>query len=277
MKDLRDELDVLVPLSSCDCEESRPSVEHLRSQRLLQFLMRLYESYSNIRSYVLAKRLVVTVNEVYAIVTQEESQRSLGVVDTHREPLAMLAGRGQDFKGKRPGIICEHCGYKGHLKKNCFKIIGYPADFKSKRKNQIGGGKVYTNNVNANNEEGKAVTVQVQGTGQFFIEEQYKQLVKLLSKPSTSECSTNMTSIISLLENACMCDWVIDIGATHHVTYCKDILSSVRRTDDQGRNKVQLPTRNKDLYSVRVIGIGRENNGLYLLMENIIVVATSSL
>ncbi|OIS97834.1 hypothetical protein A4A49_62324, partial [Nicotiana attenuata] len=68
MKDLWDELDVLVPLSSCDCEESRPSVEHLRSQRLLQFLMGLNESNSNIRSNVLIKSPVVTVNEAYAIV-----------------------------------------------------------------------------------------------------------------------------------------------------------------------------------------------------------------
>ncbi|XP_075095529.1 uncharacterized protein LOC142173778 [Nicotiana tabacum] len=125
----------------------------------LDFLMGLNERYSNIRSNVLAKRPVVTVNEAYAIVTQEESKRSLGVVDTHKEPLTMLAGRGQDFKGKRPGIICEHCGYKGHLKENCFKIIGYPADFKSKRKNQTGGGKVYTNSVNVNNEEGRAAAV----------------------------------------------------------------------------------------------------------------------
>ncbi|XP_070037364.1 uncharacterized protein [Nicotiana tomentosiformis] len=159
MKYLWDELDVLVPLSSCDCEEARPSVEHLRSQCLLQFLMGLNERYSNIRSNVLAKRPVVTVNEAYAIVTQEESQRSLGVVDTHKEPLTMLAGRGQDFKGKRTGIICEHCGYKGHLKENCFKIIGYPAGFKSKRKNQTGGGKVYTNSVNVNNEEGRVAAV----------------------------------------------------------------------------------------------------------------------
>ncbi|OIS95707.1 hypothetical protein A4A49_58565, partial [Nicotiana attenuata] len=79
----------------------------------------------------------------------------------------------------------------------------------------------------------------------FFTEDQYKQLVKLLSKPATLECSTNMTGIISLLANVGMCDWVIDTGATHDVTYSKDILSSVRKIEDQERNEVQLPTGNK--------------------------------
>ncbi|XP_075074866.1 uncharacterized protein LOC142162417 [Nicotiana tabacum] len=35
MKDLWDELDVIAPLASCDCEESRPSVELLKNIHLL--------------------------------------------------------------------------------------------------------------------------------------------------------------------------------------------------------------------------------------------------
>ncbi|KAG5593778.1 hypothetical protein H5410_035010 [Solanum commersonii] len=35
MKDLWNELDVMVPLPSCDCEESNAYIDHLKSQRLL--------------------------------------------------------------------------------------------------------------------------------------------------------------------------------------------------------------------------------------------------
>lgn len=39
-------------------------------------------------------------------------------------------------KGKRNwNLQCEHCKLKGHEKKNYYKIIGYPPNFKSKRKN----------------------------------------------------------------------------------------------------------------------------------------------
>ncbi|XP_070029687.1 uncharacterized protein [Nicotiana sylvestris] len=134
MKDLWDELDVLAPISCCDCEESRPSIKHLKSQRVLQFLMGLNESYGNVRSNILARRPVFTINEAYVIVPQEENRRTLSVVDIQRDPLTMLARRTQGFKPKGIGLICEHCGYKGHLKENCYKIIGYPPDFKSKKK-----------------------------------------------------------------------------------------------------------------------------------------------
>ncbi|XP_075080827.1 uncharacterized protein LOC107797435 [Nicotiana tabacum] len=137
MKDLWDELDVLAPISSCDCEESRPSVEHLKSQRVLQFLMGLNESYGNVRSNILARRPVDSVNEAYAIVTQEESQRTLGVVDTHRDPLTMLVGKTQGFKPKGTWLICAHCGYKDHLKENFYKIVGYPPDFIRRKLNNL--------------------------------------------------------------------------------------------------------------------------------------------
>ncbi|XP_075104611.1 uncharacterized protein LOC142178620 [Nicotiana tabacum] len=85
LKDLRNELDILAPLPSCDCEESRPYVDHLVGQRLLQFLMGLNESYSHVRSALLLKKPVLTVNQAYAFVVQEESLRELGVVETNRK------------------------------------------------------------------------------------------------------------------------------------------------------------------------------------------------
>lgn len=29
---------------------------------------------------------------------------------------------------------CDHCGLKGHTKENCYKIIGYPEEFKGRKK-----------------------------------------------------------------------------------------------------------------------------------------------
>lgn len=110
-----------MPFPLCECTEGRPYIEHLRQQRLMMFLIGLNESYSHVRSDILLKAELPSVNQAYAIVVQEESQRVLGVVDTNKEPLTMMAGRGQGFKGRKsvPGkTTCEIYGYKNHVTKN---------------------------------------------------------------------------------------------------------------------------------------------------------------
>lgn len=128
LRDLWDELDVLVPAPLCKCDESKPYIEHLNQQRLL------IESYSHVRSDILLKEVVPTVNQAYATVIQEESQRLLGVMDVNKEPLTMMVNRRQGFIGRKLfDTACEHCDYKNHLAKDCYRVIGYPADFKSKK------------------------------------------------------------------------------------------------------------------------------------------------
>lgn len=46
----------------------------------------------------------------------------------------IYVGRGQPYKGKKPYMQCEYYNMKGHLKENCYKLIGYPAYFKAKKK-----------------------------------------------------------------------------------------------------------------------------------------------
>lgn len=61
---------------------------------------------------------------------------------------------------------CKHCGWRGHTKDQFYKIVGYPADFKFKRKPLNSG--VYANQVEltqhnefevrGNTSQGKCVT-----------------------------------------------------------------------------------------------------------------------
>ncbi|XP_075075958.1 uncharacterized protein LOC142162854 [Nicotiana tabacum] len=68
MKDLWDEMDLLVVGSGCDCEETRPFIEQFRNLKLLQFLVGLNESYDHVTSQVLLKTPILTVNQAYALV-----------------------------------------------------------------------------------------------------------------------------------------------------------------------------------------------------------------
>ncbi|XP_060215583.1 uncharacterized protein LOC132642372 [Lycium barbarum] len=180
------------PAPGCECDESTAYVAHLKSQRLLQFLMGLNESYSAIRSNILARKPTVTVNEAYAVATQKESQKELGMVDKNREPLTPFVRRTQDYK-PRYGTPCRHCRYKGHPENRCCWLIGYPPDFKSKRKGNDAKGhndfKPTTNGI----KKAEASNSGGQKFGHHFAsEEQYQELVNKIEKAVPGEYAANM-------------------------------------------------------------------------------------
>lgn len=121
---------MLVLDPSCNCAEAKPYVEHLSHQRLLMFLMGLNETYSHVRSDILLKSDIPNINQAYTIVVQEGSQRMLCVIDIRKEPFTMVASRIQNFRGKK--LLDTAC--ENHLSKDCYRVVGYPIDFKSKRK-----------------------------------------------------------------------------------------------------------------------------------------------
>ncbi|KAG5592258.1 hypothetical protein H5410_042772 [Solanum commersonii] len=58
-----------------------------------------------------------------------------------------MAGRGQGFKGKKVllgNARCEICVYKNHVTEKCYRLVGYPFDFKSNI--QSGSSGSYQNN-----------------------------------------------------------------------------------------------------------------------------------
>ncbi|XP_069152953.1 uncharacterized protein [Solanum lycopersicum] len=218
LKDLWAELDVMIPSPGCNCENSTAYVGHIRSQSLLKFLMGFNESFSSIRSNILAGKPTVTVNEAYAVATQEESQRALGVSERTRDHLTLLAGKAQTYN-PRPkkfvpsGTICDHCGFKGHYKGDCYKLVGYPPGFQSKRKGIDGYKNDYkaaegfrpdfklnahfTRNFHDFNDKEK----QVEG---HMTPPQYQDLVDRMDRAGTSYCVANMSvlkDLIALIKN----------------------------------------------------------------------------
>nr|XP_009773344.1 PREDICTED: uncharacterized protein LOC104223583 [Nicotiana sylvestris] len=236
---------------------------------------------------ILMKTFEPTLNQAYALIIEDGSQRSnpypaLGV---RRDPIAMQVVRGQGYKGKKPFMKCDYCKMTGHLKENCYKLIGYPAYFNAKRKvvaNYATG--------NAEHEEqahiagGKAHNDGPVG-GHFFNENQYKQILDVLNKDTTIP-QVNMAGIATaLMTDNPSKEWIVDFGATHHIAASLDILHSKTKLKID-RDQVHLPTGKKtnishigsaiflkdmeiknDLWSGRVRGIGKERGGLYVVKD----------
>lgn len=148
LKTLWNEFEVLVPAPCCNCDKSKGFVAHLNRQRLYQFLMGLNESYHQARSQILIMNPLPTTNHAYAMIVGDECQKavvsitnSMGLNSIGGDSVAMFSKTGTSsgpshrFK-KNSILICDFCHCKGHSKEFCYKIVGYPPDFKSKRKVQ---------------------------------------------------------------------------------------------------------------------------------------------
>ncbi|GMJ06794.1 hypothetical protein HRI_004348600 [Hibiscus trionum] len=129
---LWDEYAVLVPLPSCECDESKDIVAHALQQRLFQFLMGLNDSYASVCSQILLMSPLPTVYQAYAMVVQEESQRSLASsLSPVLESFAFYSsGASASVGNRRFNGVCSHCKIRGHKREQCYRLNGFPPDFK---------------------------------------------------------------------------------------------------------------------------------------------------
>lgn len=145
--------------------------------------MGLNEMYGHARSQILMMNPLPSVGKAYAMIISDESQRVTSGMRTTGdviEAAALYAGRenysrdtrydggkgeynGRTKKKVNWNLFCDHCKIYGHTQKNCFKLIGYPEDWKFKKKvSEQGGEQSYTNPVRGmNSSKGKNVANNV--------------------------------------------------------------------------------------------------------------------
>ncbi|XP_019263436.1 PREDICTED: uncharacterized protein LOC109241171 [Nicotiana attenuata] len=295
LKDLWAKYDSILPPPSSATEY----IEQLEYQRLLQFLMGLNDGFEQARSQILLMPTLSSIDKAYAMVVQDESSKMIAGnaygQAGHTDPTALFTARPRrnynlecefcHLKGHTKIecyklMKCEFCNKTGHRKENCYKIVGYPTDFKQKKKaNAVmvdTTGQQDLRSPQATYQPGSSVE-----TGQFFTKEQYNQLLQLLNKNSIGEASVNMagkcfSGNISLCENLELCKWIVDTGATNHMTGDKSLLKNETSVGNSGQ--VQLPTGDQplfliwesvnsqeDLLSGRVKEIGKREEDLYIL------------
>ncbi|KAG8646687.1 hypothetical protein MANES_09G022870v8 [Manihot esculenta] len=103
LKGLWDELGSMETLPPCTCGASKAIDELNNRNRLLQFLMGLNDAYRTVRDQILGMDPLPSVNKTYSLLLKFEQKRP------------------DQKKGH-----CSYCDMDGHVKEDCFKIIGYP-------------------------------------------------------------------------------------------------------------------------------------------------------
>ncbi|KAE8672369.1 hypothetical protein F3Y22_tig00111843pilonHSYRG00119 [Hibiscus syriacus] len=188
LKLLWDEYTALVPFSTCDCEAAQQNTFHVAQQWLFQFLMGLNETYSAIRSQLLLMKPLPTVNQAYSMIVQEELHRTqLSASPIEASVMFTTASKGNDRR--RFSGTCDYCKVRGHSRDRCYRLIGFPADFKFNKKKVPQAAMAVTSvpAVNGGPENGSIVSTTISAVPSF-----------------TSEHNSSA-------------HWIIDTGATDHI------------------------------------------------------------
>lgn len=77
LKALWDELAAYMDVPQCSCSAIEKVNEHIEREKVMQFLVGLDDSYSNICAQVLVMRPYPTVEKAYSVIIREEKRREL--------------------------------------------------------------------------------------------------------------------------------------------------------------------------------------------------------
>ncbi|OIT39259.1 hypothetical protein A4A49_59468, partial [Nicotiana attenuata] len=152
-------------------------------------------------------------------------------------------------------LVCDYCNYKGHTRENYFKLNGYPADFKHKKK-----GSSYPPTANF---AGNMVVLDLimyllasmistpLPSAPYFTPEQYRQILHMLEKVNEeSVCSAQPppAGIFALISSIVDDRWIIDIGATNHMVGNSNMLTELNKESNLKGGNVHL--RNGNVVSI---------------------------
>ena len=204
-----------------------------------------------------------SMSQVYSLLVQEERQRQvksepqfLGDNASFTAGTTKLTAFQRRSDNRRSSLFCEHCKKTGHTMEKCYKIYGYP----NKPQNRGRGTYQHASNRKAYNTWAEQTAQETQSTQAEMQTphlpglnpEQTKQLYQFLSnlttngatKPSELEMNaTNMEGIFSSLTDASISNaicltcqlgsdiWILDSGASDHMSYDARFLHGLRSLD----------------------------------------------
>ncbi|XP_049398988.1 uncharacterized protein LOC125862912 [Solanum stenotomum] len=155
MKRLWEELGTLDNNNQCNCVcicgAKIAMYKAEQDRRLIQFLMGLNEVYTVVRGSILMMNPLPTIAQGFSILIQEEKQREVKPHNYLATDSTALSAYGnnqfrtnysqntagnksnqQFHRGSSSGIrmFCDYCKRPGHIKDKCYRLHGFPPNFK---------------------------------------------------------------------------------------------------------------------------------------------------
>ncbi|VFQ60888.1 unnamed protein product [Cuscuta campestris] len=215
----------------CRCEAAGVMRARIDRDKTVDFLLGLDdEQFGNIRSHIIGTEPVPDLDRVYFLVTQEERHRHIVCTRDDRTDSVAFATR-SDKRPLVPNRSCSHCGRTNHSVDTCFELIGFPAQYArgggrgrgsgpTGRGGSASGGRGSTRHGSApHTPAGSGQPVQGSSGGP-------PAAVHASVSDSSGNLSDQMSRLMSMLEASAShaytgnssSDWLIDSGASHHMT-----------------------------------------------------------
>lgn len=117
---------------------------------------------------------------------------------------------------------CSHCDIKGNKWDNCYRLIDFPSDFKFNKKKGVQA--AMTVNLDSFSVDSSPFIGSGGSLGfplltsPVFAQDQYNQILNLLSKPVSTDSAVNLAGIgLSCLPANDSVSWILDTRATDHI------------------------------------------------------------
>jgi hypothetical protein len=209
----------------------------MEKDRIYDFLAGLNVEFDAVRVQILGKEDLPSLNETISIIRAEEGRRSV-MFEAHGEEGSALVAKTIGLKESSPTYIqanpykptnrdsrfCTYCKKRRHTKENCWKLHGKPGQSASDK------GQAHVASIVSDNQEGS------QSSPLDFNKEEIEKLRNFLGtmeKPSSTGKSklalsgiSSSSGVSNALEKISQKIWVIDSGATDHMTFSSKYFSS---------------------------------------------------
>lgn len=150
MKGLWDEAQPIAPWSKslcggCKCDLQKLLIQMKEREQMYDFLMGLDDVFATVKTQILSMTPTLTLGQAYHLVAEDEKQRLVltlhkSVTETTAFQTNNIRYKNNDMRGggKKERPRCDLCQKVGHIQKECWEIMGYPADWKKPNSDKQG-------------------------------------------------------------------------------------------------------------------------------------------
>ncbi|XP_041011401.1 uncharacterized protein LOC121255189 [Juglans microcarpa x Juglans regia] len=125
LKSLWDELSIHDPLHVCSCGSTKTLSDRYQRDCVIQFLMGLNDSYSNVRDQIMLIDPLPSVTKVFSYIKQQERHRMVTSSIPHPDSITLVSRKPSpnppSNSGNKDKPYCTHCKITGHTLQTCFK------------------------------------------------------------------------------------------------------------------------------------------------------------